>query len=63
MPVKGVKVSITVTEVESNHSYEVKQCPECLKLLKESEVVDKVSALNWRQVDNFNLKLRVVSRL
>lgn len=63
MPVKGVKVSITVTEVESNDSYEVKQCPECLKLLKESEVVDKVSALNWRQVDNFNLKLRVVSRL
>ena len=61
VPLKSTKVFVEVYQVKTNDDVNLSQCPDCVKYLIEFEIVDKVSAINWRQIETFNLKLRVVS--
>jgi len=59
--VKGVRVGVEVVEVSSNAGFRPGQCPDCLRILALSEVVDKLQAVHWRQITTFDLKQNVVS--
>ena len=63
-PVKNISdVTVKVCQETSTHlKLPTTCCPECISLLESSDIVDAIAAVNWREINNFNLKSSVSFR-
>ena len=54
--VMEVTLRVVVLESESVSECGPQECSACKKCLSESEILDRVAAVNWSVIDTFNLR-------
>lgn len=57
-PVRRVHDTSVVVQLEEEEELSVSEyeCPKCINMLKSSELLDLVEAIDWQEVENLNLK-------